>query len=41
MGCHPMAVVIMHVRKYGIEITQIRNKNLRNLSREGYMRSMQ
>jgi len=39
MGCHPVAVVIMRVHKYEIKI-EIWNKDLRNLSREGYMRSM-
>ena len=33
LGCHPVAVVILHVNK-------IRNWLLLNLSREGYMRSM-
>jgi len=33
LGCHPVAVVILHVYK-------IRNWLLINLSREGYMRSM-
>jgi len=34
LGCHPVAVVIIHVYK-------ILNWLLINLSREGYMRSMQ
>jgi len=34
MGYHPVAVVIMHVHKYEVKIP-------RNLSQEGYMRSMQ
>jgi len=33
LGCHPVAVVILHVYK-------IRNRLLIDLSREGYMRSM-
>ena len=33
LGCHPVAVVILHVNK-------TRNWLLINLSREGYMRSM-
>jgi len=33
LGCHPVAVVILHVNK-------TRNWLLLNLSREGYMRSM-
>ena len=33
LGCHPVAVVILHVHK-------IRNWLLINLSREGYRRSM-
>ena len=41
MGCHAVEVVIMHVHKYEIKITYIRNKDLRNLSRERYMKSMQ
>jgi len=41
MGCHPVAVVIMHLQKYEIKITFIRNKDLRNLSWEGYMRRVQ
>ena len=41
MGCHQVAVIIMHEHKYEIKITQIRSKDVRNLSREGYMRSMQ
>jgi len=41
MGCHPVAVVVMRVHKYKIKITLIRNRGLRNFSREGYMRHMQ
>ena len=33
LGCHPVAVVILHVNK-------TRNRLLLNLSREGYVRSM-
>ena len=33
LGYHPVAVVILHVHKYG-------KKKLGNLSREGYMRGM-
>jgi len=40
MGCHPVAVFIVHVHKYEIKITQILSKDLINLSLEGYMRSM-
>jgi len=41
MACHLVAVVIMHVHKYEMKITQIWSKDLRNLSQEGYKRSMQ
>jgi len=33
LGCHPVAVVILHVHKY-------EKKELGNLSRGGYMRGM-
>jgi len=41
MGCQPEAVVIIQVHKYEIKITLIWSKDLRNIVREGYMRSMQ
>ena len=40
MCCHLVAVVIMKVHKKEMKITLILSKDLRNLSLEGYMRSM-